>query len=159
MSESAFTDELRKVAIALVDGAHESIQIPERWVKQNLDGKKSASNAGSYLRQIMGRVPGVMEKGRISVTKKPYGDDSEYFGENYFDVAIVNAPNRKVYNKAALEKAVAKAKRQVAESMLKVSPILANYSPDEYETLAKAIADFHAIIKEAYLNDEENVGL
>ncbi|AGI61417.1 hypothetical protein pSf1_0034 [Shigella phage pSf-1] len=39
--------------------------------------------------------------------------------------------------------------------MLKVSPSLANYSPDEYETLAKAIADFHAIIKETYLNDEE----
>ncbi|QHR65326.1 hypothetical protein vojen_5 [Escherichia phage vojen] len=155
MSESVFANELRKVAIALASGLHESIQIPERWVRQHLEGKKSASNAGSYIRQIMGRVPEVAEKGRVSVSKKPYGPDSEYFGENYFDVAIVSAPNRRVYNKAALEKAVAKAKRQVAESMLKVSPNLANYSPDEYETLAKAIADFHAIIKETYLNNEE----
>lgn len=156
MNETTFTDKLREVGLSIARGDCDSVKIPERYVMQCLDGRKSANKPAAYIRQIIGRVPEVEEKGRVSVSRcEDLDPESNNYGDFYYDVRIVQGEKRKVYNKAALEKAVAKAKRQVAEQMLKVSPSLANYTPEEYATLAKAVAEFHAIIKDNFLAEEE----
>lgn len=155
MSDNSLTDNLRSVGLALANGKNDVVKIPDAYIQEQLRGKKSAINPTAYIRQIVSRVPEVAEKGRVSVTRSVFGQEDERYGMTCYEVRLVEGGKRKVYNKAALDKAVAKAKRQVAESVLAISPSLANYKPEEYETLAKVVADIHAIIKKTYLNDEE----
>lgn len=154
MSEQSFTDTLRRAAIVLAKGEEETIKIPDAYLQVHMFGKKSANNPAAYIRQIMSRVPEVAERGRVSVTRGVYGPEDENFGSTFYEVRIVEG-RRKVYNKEALERAVRQAKRKVAEAIIDMSPNLANYAPEEYETLSKAVADFHAMIKKTFLEDEQ----
>lgn len=144
----SFNDQLREAAIKLATGEKEVIEIPQKLVDNEMGNIKDKL---AYIRTIMGRVKEVEAVGRISVKRGEITDPNhDYFGAAIVEARLVTGTKKKVLGKKDIESLVAKAEQKAAKKMLKLSPNLANYTPDEYATLAKVVADFHQIIRESF---------
>lgn len=156
MQNTSFTDKLRQAAKALANGSETEISIPMALLSQELDGRKAADNPASYVRTIMSRVPEVKESGSIKV-KKVFCDDEEskFFGMEIYKITLSSERRKTVYSKADLERHKQKAVSKAAERFLALSPNLANYTPEEYATVAKVMQELNGLIKLNFMNEDE----
>lgn len=156
MQNTSFTDKLRQAAKALANGSETEISIPMALLSQELDGRKAADNPASYIRTIMSRVPEVKESGSIKV-KKVFCDDEEskFFGMEIYKITLSSERRKTVYSKADLERHKQKAVSKAAERFLALSPNLANYTPEEYATVAKVMQELNGLIKLNFMNEDE----
>jgi hypothetical protein len=156
MQNTSFTDKLRQAAKALANGSETEISIPMALLSQELDGRKAADNPASYVRTIMSRVPEVKELGSIKV-KKVFCDDEEskFFGMEIYKITLSSERRKTVYSKTDLERHKQKAVSKAAERFLALSPNLANYTPEEYATVAKVMQELNGLIKLNFMNEDE----
>lgn len=156
MENISFTDKLREAAKALASGSKDEIVLSAGFLEYELSGKKAATTPGAYIRTIMGRVPEVKEIGTIKVKKSICEDvDSDYLGMEIYTVTVSKEKRKKVFNKAEVDRAKRDAVAKAAERFLLVSPCLANYTPEEYATIAKVMQEIHGIIKDQFINSED----
>ena len=156
MQEVTFADKLREAAVALAKGDYEHIDIKSSTLMSALAGKQSADKPAAYIRMIMGRVPEVMEQGRISI-KKFEVEDAEHddFGMLMYRVTIAKDKKRKVFTQKDIDRIAAKERNKIAKQLMELSPNLANYAPEEYATLAKVVEDYRKIIHNALVTEGE----
>lgn len=155
MQNQSFNDKLRLAARALATGELPELIIPYSAISKALAGKKSMEAPASYIRTIMNRVSEVREVGSVKVKKgECKNPEHDYFGMDVFTITICTSDRKTIYDKKDVERIKKATARKVAEKMLTLSPNLANYAPEEYATLAKAVAEFHEIIKANFLKEE-----
>lgn len=151
-----FTNKLRAAAKALANGDLPEIVIPHKAVAFVLAGKKSSDNPTAYIRNTMSRVSEVKAVGSISVKKSMCNDDeSDHFGDDVYTVTINRETRKTVYSKKDVERIKAATASKTAARIMKISPNLANYAPDEYATIAKVIEEIQEQIKSQFINDNE----
>lgn len=151
-----FNNKLRDAARALAEGSEEKISIRVKAIQAVLGELKSASNPAGYIRPIMERVPEVKLAGSLSIRKREETDpEHEYFGDTYLDITINRNKKKRVFMKEDIEKAKTEGQRRTVEKVLRMSPNLANYTPDEYALLGKVVAEFHDIIRAEFITEEE----
>ncbi|EDV3179104.1 hypothetical protein CSP48_004015 [Salmonella enterica subsp. arizonae] len=156
MQDLSLTDKLRKAAKALADGSESEVIIPLGLLSQELAGKKSSENPASYVRTIMSRVPEVKEFGSIRVKKTVCDDgESNMFGMEIYRITLSSERRKTVYGKADVERHKRKAVNKAAEKFMMLSPNLANYTPEEYATVAKVMQELNALIKLNFINEGE----
>lgn len=150
-----FNDKLREAARKLANGDEMEIVIPHNFVSSMLAGKKSADNPVSYIRNTMMRVAEVKAVGSLRVTKSECKDEeSNFFGMDIYTVTLNREGRKTVYSKKDVDRIKAVTAMRTAEKIMKISPNLANYAPEEYATIAKVIAEMQAQIKEQFINEE-----
>lgn len=156
MESMSFNDKLRKIAREIAIGEKSGVIISVEEVKDELYGKTSAANPASYIRTIMSRVPEVKERGTIKIKKSICdNDESKLFGQEIYTVTVTQETRKTVYNKADVERIKRQAIAKTAEKFLLLSPNLANYTPDEYATVAKVMQEIHALVKVQFINNED----
>ncbi|QDH94205.1 hypothetical protein [Escherichia phage vB_EcoS_PHB17] len=148
MQEQTFSDNLRGAARALASGEKDKIVIPSGVIEMVLAGKSAAKNPASYIRTTMNRVPEVKAVGSIKI-KKSYceDEDSDHYGSDIYTLTIVKGGRKTVYTKADVERIKAQAVSKAVERFLTLSPSLANYTQEEYATVAKVMGEINALVK------------
>lgn len=155
MENQSFNDKLRAAARALAIGDIQELVIPFNAIVAALAGKKSATSPASYIRTTMNRVAEVREAGTVKVKKGECNNpESDYFGMDVLTITICTTDRKTIYDKKDVERIKKATARKVAEKILTLSPNLANYAPEEYATLAKAVAEFHELVKSNFITEE-----
>lgn len=155
MDDMSFTDKLREAARALADGSKSEIVIPGGLLSQVLSGKKAADNPAAYVRTTMIRVPEVKAVGTIKIKKSLCEDcESDYYGMEVFTVSLTQERRKTVYTKADVERIKRQAVNKAAERFMMLSPNLANYTPEEYATVAKVMQELNALTKINFVTEE-----